>query len=62
MEDKEPEPSVFCNQARLSMMVLGYHKIFNLQFVLLAKCGRTMVAQNFWEWSVDDWSNLRPTP
>lgn len=36
MGDKEPEPVIFCNQARLPMDGLGHqpsHKISDLQFV-----------------------------
>jgi hypothetical protein len=57
MEDKEPEPTIFCNQARLPMVALWHqprHKIFDLQFVLLAKCSGEVVAKNLWEWPTDD--------
>lgn len=38
------------------------HKTLDLQLVLLARCTRTMVAQNSWEWLIDGWFNLRLVP
>ena len=61
----EPKLTIFYNQARLSAMELerqSSHRTFDLKSVLPAGCARVMVAQNLWEQSTKDWSNVRPTP
>lgn len=63
MGDTEPELPIFCNQISLLVVGLGpqsRHKPFDLQSVLLARCGGAMVVQNSWEWPTNDSSNLRP--
>lgn len=52
VEDREPEPVIFCNQARLPVMGLGYqssHKIFSIQLIVPARCAAAMVTQSLWE-------------
>jgi hypothetical protein len=49
MGDMEPELAITCNQARFPVLELGHqlnHKIFNLQFFLLAESARLKEAQN----------------
>lgn len=51
--DVEPE-MYSCNQAGLPKEGFGHqpsHKIFNLQHVLLIRCGGINVAQKLWNWS-----------
>lgn len=55
------ESAIFCNQARLIVVGLGYqpsHKIYGPQPALSAR----WLAQSLEEWPTNDWSNLRSTP
>ena len=52
MGDTKPESAIFCNQAKLSLVVLGYqqsYKTFVPQPFPFAGCTRAMVTQGLWE-------------
>jgi hypothetical protein len=65
MVDMEPEPVIFCNQARCPVVGLGHqpsHKTFELKSVPPEISAGVMEAQNLWEWPSNDLSNSRPVP
>lgn len=55
---------MFNNQARLPVVGLGYQPSpeknpFNLYFVLPASSPGVTVVQSSWEWTTNDWFNLK---
>lgn len=63
MGNVEPEPTIFCNQARIPVVGRRYQpnrKTFHLRFILPAKCAGLAVPQNLWEWpKTDGWIQLK---
>lgn len=65
MGNVEPEPTIFCNQARIPVVGRRYQpnrKTFHLRFILPAKCAGLAVPQNLWEWPKTDGSSSRVLP
>lgn len=61
--DMDPEPATFYNQARLPVAELDINPPQNLPPTICpTRCAGVKVTRNFWEWSINDWSNLRTTP
>ena len=64
MDDMEPEPAIFYNQAR-PHEALGHqtnHKTLDPQFVLPTRCAGIKLELKLGEWPYIDWSGLRPVP